>query len=107
MHGKVRHHHFMYVYMYCWLRPVFWVRGLWPWGYGCHLSISCSLGPSAINYGSYWHSCDVLPEGRRRDVLPEGRRPEGIVTTVPITPIWSRGKARRLQLICCQFQEKY
>ena len=20
-------------------RPVFWVRGLWPWCYGCHLSV--------------------------------------------------------------------
>ena len=29
----------MYLYMYCWLRPVFWVWGLWPWCYGCHLSV--------------------------------------------------------------------
>ena len=38
LHGKVDNH-FVYVYMWCWLRPVFWVRGLWPWCYGCHLSI--------------------------------------------------------------------
>ena len=27
------------MYMYCWLYPVFWVHGLWPKCYGCHLSI--------------------------------------------------------------------
>ena len=58
----------------------------WPWLLSENepLCISCSLGPSAIwelLHGAY-------------------------VTTVPITPIWSRGKPR-LQLICCQFQEKY
>ena len=26
--------------MYCWLRPVFWVRGLWPNSYDCHSSIT-------------------------------------------------------------------
>lgn len=27
--------------MYCWLRPVIWMIGLWPWGYiySCHLSV--------------------------------------------------------------------
>ena len=31
--------------MYCWLRPVFWVCGLWPWCYGCHLSVIIIIPP--------------------------------------------------------------
>ena len=38
-----------------------------------------------VPHWSCWHSCDVMPEGRR---------PEGYVTTVPTTPMWSRGKAQ-------------
>ena len=35
LHGKVD----TTISCMCWLRPVFWVRGLWPWCYGCLLSV--------------------------------------------------------------------
>ena len=50
---------------------------------------SCNLGPSAI-----WELLTTVVT----------YCPRAYVTTVPIMPIWSRGKPG-LQLICCQFQE--
>ena len=42
-----RHRYFLCVYMYCWLRPVFWVHGLWPLCYGCHLNVTV-LSPHSV-----------------------------------------------------------
>ena len=43
-------HHFIYVMYCCWLCPVFWVRDLWPWCYGCYLSVIIIATNSFMNY---------------------------------------------------------
>ena len=82
---------YVYVYVYCWLHPVVWMCGLWPWCYGCHIRPSvdglCRDGPSEISRDPRTKRLQTQPKRlgspeHSRDSYVPTHRPKGPLPTL-------------------------